>query len=118
MEDKFRPLFAPSDGPLVATRISGEISYYFTTDVFIKRQPHAEEIGLDLYGNPVVIPYIADRLRNEAAALQFISENTSIPVPKFLGLWEENGLVHLKTGIVRDSIELRSVDKSLLPTII
>lgn len=39
-------------------------------------------------------------------------------MPKFLDLWEENGLVHLKTGMVSCGIELRSVDKALLPTAI
>ncbi|CAK7229827.1 hypothetical protein SCUCBS95973_007361 [Sporothrix curviconia] len=116
MEDKFPPSFTPSDGDIVATRITQEISYYFTTNVFIKRQPHADELGLDIYGNPVVNPYIDSRLRNEAAALQFISKHTSIPVPAFLGLWEENGLVCLKTSLVQDGIELRKVDQSLLPT--
>ncbi|KIH90560.1 hypothetical protein SPBR_00935 [Sporothrix brasiliensis 5110] len=118
MEDKFAPSFAPSDGPLVATRITKGISYYFTANVFIKRQPHADEMGLDIYGNHVVIPYIADRLRNEAAALQFIAKHTSIPVPKVVCLWEENGLVHLKTSMVLDGIELRNVGESLLPTAI
>lgn len=116
MQDNFCPSLSPSDGPVMATRITGGVSYYFTTSVFIKRQPHADEMGLDLYGQPVVVPYIADRLRNEAAALQFIHEHTTIPVPAFLGLWEENGLVHLKTGMVSHGVELRSVDKSLLPT--
>ncbi|OAA61298.1 Protein kinase-like domain protein [Niveomyces insectorum RCEF 264] len=118
LQDNFCPSFSPRDGPVVATRITRGISYYFTTSVFVKRQPHVDELGLDLYGQPVVIPYIADRLRNEAAALQFIRAYTSIPVPVFLSLWEENGLVHLKTGMVCHGIELRSVSKSLLPTAI
>ncbi|CAK7219715.1 hypothetical protein SEUCBS140593_003988 [Sporothrix eucalyptigena] len=75
-------------------------------------------MGLDLYGNPVVIPYIGNRLRNEAAALQFIGEHTSIPVPKFVGLWEENGLVHLKTSMVHGGVGLRSLHKVLLPAAI
>ncbi|KIH91034.1 hypothetical protein SPBR_02053 [Sporothrix brasiliensis 5110] len=73
-------------------------------------------MGMDIYGNPVVIPYINNRLRNEAAALQFISEHTTIPVPKFLGLWEEHGLVYLKTAMVKDAVELQHVDEARLPT--
>lgn len=118
MEDKFCPSFTPDDGVFVATLVSREITYYFTTDVFIKRQPHHDEQGLDLYGNPVVNPYIENRLRNEAAALQFIRKHTSIPVPQVLGLWEEHGLVYLKTRMVHSGIELRSVDKARLPTAI
>ncbi|KAG5913332.1 hypothetical protein E4U61_007071 [Claviceps capensis] len=73
-----------------------------------------DELGLDGYGNPAVCPYIADRLRNEAAVLQFIAKHTTIPVPEFLDLWEENGLVYLKTALVESAVELRHVDESLL----
>ena len=37
-------------------------------------------------------------------------------MPKLLGLWEENGLLHLKTSLVPNGIELRNVEKALLPT--
>ncbi|ORY02123.1 hypothetical protein BCR34DRAFT_493360, partial [Clohesyomyces aquaticus] len=37
------------------------------------------------------------RLPNEAATLKFIASTTTIPVPKFLDLYEENGLLHLET---------------------
>ncbi|KAG6114796.1 hypothetical protein E4U14_001216 [Claviceps sp. LM454 group G7] len=91
--------------------LSEQISYYYTTKVFVKRQPHADELGLDGYGNPAVIPYIADRLRNEAAVLQFVAKHTTIPVPEFLDLWEENGLVHLKTALVENAVEARAATR-------
>ncbi|KAG5996994.1 hypothetical protein E4U52_005263 [Claviceps spartinae] len=97
--DRFRPSFTPADGDEIATLVIPQISYYYTTKVFIKRQPHADEMGLDGFGDPAVNPYIADRLRNEAAVLRFVDKHTTVPVPKFLDLWEENGLVHLK-GVV------------------
>ncbi|KAG6105245.1 hypothetical protein E4U14_005240 [Claviceps sp. LM454 group G7] len=80
--------------------------------------PH--ELGLDCFGNPVVNPYIADRLRNsnEAAVLQFVAKHTTIPVPEFLDLWEENELVNSKTALVENGVELRQVDDSLLSTAI
>ncbi|CAK7266800.1 hypothetical protein SEPCBS57363_002276 [Sporothrix epigloea] len=106
IEDRACPSFAPSDGPVLAASINMYASYYFTKNVFIKRQPHKDELGLDIYGQPVVNPYIAERIRNEAAALRFISEHTTIPVPKLLGSWEENGLVHLKTEMVHRAVEL------------
>ncbi|KAG5996685.1 hypothetical protein E4U52_006024 [Claviceps spartinae] len=114
--DRFRPSFTLADGDEIATLVIPQISYYYTTKVFVKRQPHTDELGLDGYGNPAVNPYIADRLRNEAAVLQFVAKHTTIPVPEFLDLWEENGLVHLKTALVENSIELRHVDESLLST--
>ncbi|KAG5934870.1 hypothetical protein E4U59_005947 [Claviceps monticola] len=77
-------------------------------------QPHTDELGLDGYGNPAVNPYIADRLRNEAAVLQFVAKHTTIPVPEFLDLWEENGVVCLKTALVENAVELRHVEESLL----
>ncbi|RCI07397.1 hypothetical protein L249_1365 [Ophiocordyceps polyrhachis-furcata BCC 54312] len=114
--DRFPPSFAPADGPQMAKFIAPFMSYYYTTKVFVKRQPHQDELGLDMYGNPVIYPYIADRLRNEAAVLQFIAKHTTIPVPALLDLWEDNGLVYLKTALVRDGIELRHVDEALLST--
>lgn len=63
----------------------------------------------------MINPYIADRLRNEAAVLQFIAENTTIPVPKFLDLWVDNGLVYLKTALVETGVELQSIDEAALP---
>ncbi|CCE30266.1 uncharacterized protein CPUR_04114 [Claviceps purpurea 20.1] len=116
--DRFRPSFTAADGDEIATLITRPISYYYTTKVFVKRQPHTDELGLDIYGNQAVNPYIADRLRNEAAVLQFVAKHTTIPVPEFLALWEENGLVHLKTALVENGIELRNVDESLLSTAI
>ncbi|KAG6180666.1 hypothetical protein E4U36_004635 [Claviceps purpurea] len=116
--DRFRPSFTPADGDEIATIVTPQISYYYTTKVFVKRQPHTDELGLDGYGNPAVNPYIADRIRNEADVLQFVAKHTTIPVPKFLDLWEENGLVHLKTALVENGIELRNVDESLLSTAI
>jgi hypothetical protein len=69
-----------------------------------------------MYRNPRVRPYIADRLRNEAAVLKFLAEHTTIPVPKFLGLEEQHGLVYLKTSFIGDGIELQNVEASKLPT--
>ncbi|KAG6273294.1 hypothetical protein E4U48_002896 [Claviceps purpurea] len=118
MIDRFRPSFTLTDGDEIATLVSRQISYYYTTKVFVKRQPHTDELGLDGYGNPAVNPYIADRLRNEAAVLRFVAKHTTIPVPEFLDLWEENGVVYLKTALVENGVELRNVDESLLSTAI
>ncbi|GAP83323.1 putative aminoglycoside phosphotransferase [Rosellinia necatrix] len=118
LADRFPPSLAPTDGAKIATIITQEICYYFTRKVFVKRQPHEDELGLDIFGHPAINPYISDRLRNEAAVLQFVAKHTTIPVPKFLDLWEENGLVYLKTAMVGDGIELNHVDESLLPTAI
>lgn len=49
--DKFRPQLDEEDGIEIATVITRGISYYYTTKVFIKRQPHQDELGMDIYGN-------------------------------------------------------------------
>lgn len=115
LEDKSPPQLKANDGTLVATFTYRTISYYFTCRVFVKRQPHRDELGQDIYGNPVTNPYIADRLRNEAAVLQFIVKHTTIPVPKFLGLWVDNGLVHLKTALVKTGVELQHIEEPRRP---
>ncbi|OAA56289.1 Protein kinase-like domain protein [Niveomyces insectorum RCEF 264] len=71
------------------------------------RQPHQDELGNDIYGNPAVTPYVADSIRNEAAALQFLSEHTT----------------RLKTTASRISnamehrgVDVRDLDPSALPS--
>ncbi len=113
--DNFPPSLSPDDGTEIARLVSRGISYYYTTRVFVKRQPHQDELGTDISGRPAVNPYIADRLRNEAAALRFVAEHTTIPVPSLLGVWEDNGLVYLKTGLVEAGVELQSLHPSILP---
>lgn len=108
--DEYPPTSHLEDGPVIARLNSRSISYYVTSKAFIKREPHPDELGDDIYGRPVVNPYIQNRLRNEAAALRLIAERTTIPVPKVLGLWEENGLVHLKTALTNGAVELEDVD--------
>ncbi|TLS21338.1 uncharacterized protein PpBr36_10369 [Pyricularia pennisetigena] len=49
----------------------------------------------------VIIPRFGkERLQNEANSLRFISEKTNIPVPKFIGHFEDDGAVYLITEFV------------------
>jgi hypothetical protein len=80
--DNFPPSLSPDDGTEIARLVSQGISYYYTTKVFVKQQPHQDELGTDIFGRPAVNPYIADRLPNEAAALRFAADHTTIPVPR------------------------------------
>ncbi|OAA63656.1 Protein kinase-like domain protein [Niveomyces insectorum RCEF 264] len=120
MPDRFPPRPDPGDGDFVGQVISTTSSRYFYTKAFIKRQPHRDELGLDIYGNPAVNPYIDMRLRNEAAALQLVAAHTTIPLPKLLGLWEQrqhdgSSLVYLKTAMVTDGVELGKLDPAVQP---
>lgn len=117
--EKFPAQPNDEDGPILVSYKLIPTTYYFTRRTFIKRQNHKDEIGVDMYGDPITIPYARERLRNEAASLKFIAQNTTIPVPKFIDLYEESGLLHLKTSLVQeDAIALEDVNPSQLPTAI
>lgn len=91
------------------------LSYYVTAKAFIKREPSTQELGVDHWGNPAINPYIRVRLRNEAAALGFVAQHSTVLVPQQVRLWEENGLLYLKMSLVEGAIELASVNDSLMP---
>lgn len=42
---------------------------------------HADELGLGYHDDPVGRPYMADRLRPEAACLRYLADHTTIPRP-------------------------------------
>ncbi|OAA34195.1 Protein kinase-like domain protein [Metarhizium rileyi] len=109
LTDNFPPTLTASDGGLISKLITSTISYYVTESVLIKRQPHPSELGKDIHGHPVINPYIAERLRNEAAVLQYLRATTTIPVPEILDLQTANGLVYLKMSWVKGAIELGRV---------
>jgi hypothetical protein len=77
---------------------SHERQYTLTDSTFIKSELPEEALPTSrATGRKVYPPWSRERLENEAATLKFIASTTSIPVPKFLDLYEENGLLHLKT---------------------
>lgn len=77
---------------------SHERQYTLTDSTFIKSELPEEALPVSrATGRKVYPPWSRERLKNEAATLKFIASTTSIPVPKFLDLYEENGLLHLKT---------------------
>ena len=117
--DHFSPRLLPEDGQYLFSYHKTLTSYYFTSKVIIKRQRTQDEIWTDIYGEPIIVPYLADRLLNEAAVLRFLAEHTTIPVPRVLGLWIVNNVVRLKTSLApANGIQLSQVDKSHLPVAI
>ena len=77
---------------------SHERQYTLTNSTFIKSELPTELLPTSqATGKKVRLPWSRERLKNEAATLQYIASKTTIPVPKFLDLYEENGLLHLKT---------------------
>ncbi|PGH26959.1 hypothetical protein AJ80_01343 [Polytolypa hystricis UAMH7299] len=76
-------------------RLSDRV-FTYASDTFIKREVRPNERWLNLWGEPITAPWSAERLQNEAATLQFISEHTTIPVPKVMSfekIWGSYQLV-------------------------
>lgn len=77
---------------------SHERQYTLTESTFTKSELPEDALPISQKTGLKVCPqWSRERLQNEAATLQFITSQTSIPVPKFLELYEEDGLLHLKT---------------------
>jgi hypothetical protein len=77
----------------------------------VKTHPNESQLIQRWLDGATVYPYWAqERLRNEAAALAFIAEKTTIPVPKGR-LYMENGILHLETNRITKGIILMDVDK-------
>lgn len=94
---------------------SSERHYTLTTTSFTKRELSQTELPRNSKTALIVTPrWSRERLQNEAAALQYIASATSIPVPAFLSLYEEHGLLHLQTTRVRGKA-LDEIDEAHAP---
>jgi tRNA A-37 threonylcarbamoyl transferase component Bud32 len=85
------------------------VRYIRTPTTFIKRELLDQERRRRKDGSIIFRPWNEERLRNEAAALQLIAEETTIPVPKLIGIGkDDNGLAYLETeflpGIILERI--------------
>lgn len=97
---------------------SSERHYTLTETSFTKRELQQIELPTNNKTGSVVTPrWSRERLRNEEAALRYIASNTSIPVPEVLGLFEDNGLLHLQTKRVHGTA-LDEIDAASAPTAI
>ena len=66
----------------------------------LKRSLREDEYLLLGNGDWLIPLLVKERLCNEAACLEYIRKNTSIPVPKVLDLHEENGSYYLWTEYI------------------
>lgn len=81
--------------------ITTERKYFKVGNIFIKRCLRPLEWQLHPVEGRVIIPRFGkERIQNEANSLRFISEQTNIPVPKFIGHFEDDGAVYLITEFV------------------
>ena len=77
-----------------------ERKYYAIGDVFIKRSLRPREFKTGYRG--VYVPRLGkERLANEAAALRYARENTSVPVPKVHCDFQDDEAYYLITEYVR-----------------
>lgn len=53
-----------------------------------------------MYDRPMILDWSRDRLRNEAATLKFIAENTTIPVPRLIDFYEDEQVSILNTSAI------------------
>lgn len=85
-------------------------------DRFYKRSFRPDEYHTYNKGVKFVPPQSHERLRNEAECLKFVSANTTIPVPKVLEAYEEDGSFILVTERVigRDISDLQPEDQRIV----
>jgi hypothetical protein len=84
----------------------------------LKRSLRPDEYRTLSNGEPLIPRLVVERLRNEAACIKFIQENTNIPVPKVLDTYEEDGSYYLWTEYINgvEMSELTDKERSkILP---
>ncbi|PMD19344.1 hypothetical protein NA56DRAFT_533820, partial [Hyaloscypha hepaticicola] len=94
-------------------------NYIFTPTTFIKREIPLYERGMDMNGDLIVLPWLEERFRNEAVALELIRTYTTISVPKLIS-WgkDEKGLSYLETELVQGSVRCDMAgDECRMPTV-
>jgi serine/threonine protein kinase len=89
---------------------SWERHFVCTTTTFTKSEITKDELIHRKNGDRVDPIWGKERLQNEAATLQYIRANTSIPVPR-CRLYERYGLLHLETDLITNGIQLGDVDQ-------
>lgn len=80
---------------VVETFRTPERDYILTKTKFVKRELRPSEYTTKHNGNKHVPRWSRQRLENERDALTFIAKNTTIPVPKILDFFEDDGACSL-----------------------
>ncbi|KAK2732660.1 hypothetical protein FQN57_002581 [Myotisia sp. PD_48] len=100
------------DNKIILEQNTWERYYIHRQRTIVKRHAKQSEVLIRDDGT-VVYPYWAhERLRNDAATLLFIAENTTIPVPKGR-LYMEDGVLHLETTRITGGILLEELEEGL-----
>lgn len=81
--------------------ITLERKYFHVNGSFVKRSLRPSEWQLNPVTGAYCLPRFGnERLLNEAACLQFIAENTDIPVPRLFACFEDTDAVHVITEYI------------------
>jgi serine/threonine protein kinase len=76
--------------------VTTERKYFKVGKTWIKRSLRPSEWQTNPFAGTLLIPRFGmERLYNEAAAMEFIANQTNIPVPKLYGCVEDDGAVYL-----------------------
>ncbi|CAD0092449.1 unnamed protein product [Aureobasidium mustum] len=97
--------------------VTPDRKYYNTKTAFVKRSLRPAEWQVSAFLGKIIVPRLGEeRLLNEAAALDFITANTTIPVPKVLTCFEDDGAVYLVTELIdaRRMDELSDPDRAII----
>jgi len=76
--------------------LTTERKYFKVDHTWIKRSLRPAEWQINPFTGTVVVPrFGTERILNEAAAIQFIAEKTSIPVPKLYACFQDDEAAYL-----------------------
>lgn len=97
--------------------ITAERKYYDTGSVFIKRSLRPREWQVSHVRGTIHVPRQAkERIFNEAATIQYLSQHSSIPLPKFICCFEDDEAVYLIVEKV-DGISMKDLTGAELQTV-
>ncbi|KAL9619021.1 MAG: hypothetical protein Q9160_006342 [Pyrenula sp. 1 TL-2023] len=98
-------------------RISTDRKYYHTGSSFIKRSLRPREWQVShIRGNIMVPRQNKERILNEAATLQYLSQRSSVPLPKLICCFEDDDAVYLITEYV-EGVAMDDLPESDLETV-
>lgn len=88
--------------------ITFEKKYYKNKKCFIKRNLKKKELQVNLKGNIIEPQYVIERLKNEVKSIEYIRNNTDIPVPEIYCSFTDGELFYVIMeyieGITMDEI--------------
>jgi len=92
--------------------ITAERKYYHVDKTFIKRSLRPSEWQVSSSKGTIHVPRLGiERIINEGAALKYISENTTIPVPTLHACFEDDNSAYLITSYI-DGVNMNSLTDS------